>query len=296
MKINEVTYKWNGALSKRRSTTRIILHHAAASKCTAQQIHSWHLANGWVGIGYHFFVRKDGSVYRGRPENSVGAHAGNNNYDSIGICFEGNFMTETMPEAQKRAGQELVQYLKDKYGISTVQKHSDVNATGCPGTHFPFKEISEGTAEKKPAESAAEGFTAVFPQIAKGDKGDKVRVLQELLRGKGYDLGTYGADGDFGGATRSAVVALTSSGLWALVAKRADKNDAERRMLVGLAHDRIVHLGMVYVTRGYITQDEYENLNDYLYVPYEKMGGNGSAKRVMEEVRKLPIKRESVKA
>lgn len=208
MKINEVTYKWHGALTKRRATTRIILHHAAASKCTAQQIHSWHLANGWVGIGYHFFVRKDGSVYRGRPETVVGAHARNNNYDSIGICFEGNFMTETMPEAQKRAGQELVQYLKDKYGISKVQKHSDVNATGCPGTRFPFKEISEGTAAGKPAESAAEGFTTVFPQLSKGDKGDKVRVLQELLRGKGYDLGTYGADGDFGGATRSAVIAF----------------------------------------------------------------------------------------
>lgn len=208
MKINEVTYKWNGALTTRRSTTRIILHHAAARKCTAQQIHSWHLANGWVGIGYHFFVRKDGSVYRGRPETVVGAHAGNNNYDSIGICFEGNFMTETMPEAQKRAGQELVQGLKDKYGIRKVQKHSDVNATGCPGTRFPFKEISEGTAAGKPAESAAEGFTAEFPQLSKGDKGDKVRVLQELLRGKGYDLGTYGADGDFGGATRGAVMAF----------------------------------------------------------------------------------------
>ena len=71
----------------------------------------------------------------------------------------------------------------------------------------------------------------------------------------------------------------------------ADKNDAERKMLVGLAHDRIVHLGMVYVQRGYITQDEYENLNDYLYAPYEKMGGNGSAKRVMEEVRRLPIRK-----
>lgn len=82
---------------------------------------------------------------------------------------------------------------------------------------------------------------------------------------------------------------LTSSGLWAVVARRADKGDAERRMLVGLAHDRIVHLGMVYVDRGYITQDEYENLNDYLYAPYEKMGGNGSAKRVMEEVRRLPM-------
>lgn len=85
------------------------------------------------------------------------------------------------------------------------------------------------------------------------------------------------------------VAVLTSSGLWAVIARRADKGDAQRKMLVGLAHDRIVHLGMVYVDRGYITQDEYENLNDYLYAPYEKMGGNGSAKRVMEEVRRLPI-------
>lgn len=86
-----------------------------------------------------------------------------------------------------------------------------------------------------------------------------------------------------------AAAVLTSSGLWAVVARRADKGDAERKMLVGLAHDRIVHLGMVYIDRGYITQDEYENLNDYLYAPYEKMGGNGSARRVMEEVRKLPM-------
>lgn len=37
--------------------------------------------------------------------------------------------------------------------------------------------------------------------------------------------------------------------------------------------------------------NEYENLNDYLYAPYEKMGGNGSARRVMEEVRRLPIRK-----
>ena len=86
------------------------------------------------------------------------------------------------------------------------------------------------------------------------------------------------------------VALLTSSGLWALVSKRADKNDAERKMLVGLAHDRIIHLGMVYIERGYVTQDEYENLQVYLYEPYEEMGGNGSARRVMEEVRKLPIR------
>ena len=68
---------------------------------------------------------------------------------------------------------------------------------------------------------------------------------------------------------------------------------SRKRHSVGMVHDRIIHLCMVYVTRGYITQDEYENLNDYLYQQYEKMGGNGSAKRVMEEVRKLPIKREA---
>ena len=86
-----------------------------------------------------------------------------------------------------------------------------------------------------------------------------------------------------------AVAVLTSSGLWALVSKRADKNNAERKMLVGLAHDRIIHLSMAYIERGFITQDEYENLRVYLYEPYEKMGGNGSAKRVMNEVEKLPI-------
>lgn len=61
------------------------------------------------------------------------------------------------------------------------------------------------------------------------------------------------------------------------------------RMLVGLAHDRILFLGMQYIDRGYITSDEYENLYEYLYQPYEKMGGNGSAKRIMQEVNKLPI-------
>lgn len=82
---------------------------------------------------------------------------------------------------------------------------------------------------------------------------------------------------------------IASSGFWAFVQKKSDKNDAEREMLVGLAHDRIVYLGNEYVERGCITLEEYENLHDYLYVPYEKLGGNGSAKRVMGEVERLKI-------
>ncbi|MCB5918321.1 hypothetical protein LJB56_15225 [Lachnospiraceae bacterium 210521-DFI.3.101] len=82
---------------------------------------------------------------------------------------------------------------------------------------------------------------------------------------------------------------LASSGLWAYITKRLEKKDVKTEMLVGLGHDRIMYLGMSYIERGYITSDEYENLYQYLYKPYEKMGGNGSAKRVMNEVDKLPI-------
>lgn len=82
---------------------------------------------------------------------------------------------------------------------------------------------------------------------------------------------------------------LASSGLWAYITKRLEKKDVKTEMLIGLGHDRIMYLGMSYIERGYITSDEYENLYEYLYKPYEKMGGNGSAKRVMNEVNKLPI-------
>lgn len=85
------------------------------------------------------------------------------------------------------------------------------------------------------------------------------------------------------------VSVLASSGVWAVVMKIMDKKDVKTQMLIGLGHDRIMYLGMHYIERGWITRDEYENLVDYLYKPYEMMGGNGSAKRVIEEVKKLPL-------
>lgn len=83
---------------------------------------------------------------------------------------------------------------------------------------------------------------------------------------------------------------LASSGFWAFITAKAKKNDASTKMLVGLGHDRIMYLGMEYIERGWIMQDEYENLRTYLYEPYQELGGNGSAVRVMKEVDKLPIK------
>lgn len=84
--------------------------------------------------------------------------------------------------------------------------------------------------------------------------------------------------------------ALASSGLWSFVAKKLEKKDVKSIMLIGLAHDRILDLGFKYIEQGYITQTEYENLHDYLYLPYKEMGGNGSAERIMKEVEKLPIR------
>lgn len=84
---------------------------------------------------------------------------------------------------------------------------------------------------------------------------------------------------------------IASSGFWAFLQKNLDKKDVKTEMLIGLGHDRIIYLGLCYIERGWITQDEYENLNDYLYRPYSKMGANGSAKRIMQEVDKLKIRK-----
>lgn len=88
---------------------------------------------------------------------------------------------------------------------------------------------------------------------------------------------------------------LASSGFWAFMMKRMDKKDITREMLVGLAHDRIMYLGLCYIERGWISKDEYENLYQYLYVPYQKLNGNGSAKRIMDEVNTLPIRQYATK-
>ena len=60
-------------------------------------------------------------------------------------------------------------------------------------------------------------------------------------------------------------------------------------MLKGLGHDRICYLGACYIKQGFITKDDYENLHDYLYLPYKELGGNGTAEKIMKEVERLPL-------
>ena len=49
-------------------------------------------------------------------------------------------------------------------------------------------------------------------------------------------------------------------------------------------------LGEKYIQQGWLTRDDYENIYEYLYLPYHDLGGNGSAERIMEEVKRLPLR------
>jgi hypothetical protein len=82
---------------------------------------------------------------------------------------------------------------------------------------------------------------------------------------------------------------LASSGFWAWLSRRTSDRSATREMIRGLAHDRVVHVGKGHIRRGYLTLDEYEDFMEYLARPYQKMGGNGLAERVILEIQHLPI-------
>lgn len=84
------------------------------------------------------------------------------------------------------------------------------------------------------------------------------------------------------------VSVLASSGFWAYWEKRHEDKSATTKLLIGLAHDRILQSGRYYMDRKWISADEYENLYDYLYLPYKELGGNGTAERIMGELKKLP--------
>ena len=142
MVIHDAGLQFRFPAGKRAVTKDIILHHAAGGG-SVEAIHRYHRdTNGWDGIGYHYYVRKDGSVWRGRPEDTIGAHTVGHNYSSIGVCFEGNYEVETMPAAQLAAGRELIADILSRYPGAEVSGHRDNDTTACPGKNFPEELIN----------------------------------------------------------------------------------------------------------------------------------------------------------
>ena len=144
--IREAGLQFKGKPQKRVTTDLIVLHHAAAAKCSVEDVHQWHLGNGWLGIGYHYFVDKAGHIYRGRPEDAIGAHCEGHNDHSIGVCAEGDFTQEQMSAKQQVAIAGLVGWLLSRHPSGTAKRHGDLCATKCPGQYYPFDQIVAGKA------------------------------------------------------------------------------------------------------------------------------------------------------
>ena len=137
-----------------RIITLIIIHCSAVrpgQTSSAAQIDTWHRRdNHWkFGIGYHYVVRRDGSIEPGRPEWQVGAHCLNHNAHSIGVCYEGGLdirgqPADTRTEAQKASLRTLLEDLHRRYPKALIVGHRDLDPTKeCPG----FKNVAREYAD-----------------------------------------------------------------------------------------------------------------------------------------------------
>lgn len=144
MYINQSNIKFNG-LRYGNDPNKIIIHNADHPNCSVYDVDRWHRGNGWSGIGYHYFIRKDGSVWTGRPENAIGAHTIGQNSSSIGICLEGALMREKPTRAQLNSLYELIADIRARIGNLPVYGHKDFNNTDCPGINFPLEQFKNNS-------------------------------------------------------------------------------------------------------------------------------------------------------
>lgn len=138
----ETNFTFHETLLVRPKTDMIVVHHVGIpdGDTSAAAIHKAHLANGWAGIGYHYVIRKDGTIERGRPLATVGAHAEGQNYHTVGINVTGNFEKEIPTKQQIDSLETLLVFLCQTYHIQpdrmTIVGHRDVNSTDCPGRNL----------------------------------------------------------------------------------------------------------------------------------------------------------------
>lgn len=146
--IVETNLKFRNTLAKRGETSKIVIHHTGGSSdldADSKTIHQWHLSQGWAGIGYHFVIRKDGTIERGRPVGSVGSHAYQHNSYTIGIHICGQFNIAQPTPQQIESAALLVANLCSDYKIPIDRKHiighdecynSKTDGSGCPGRNL----------------------------------------------------------------------------------------------------------------------------------------------------------------
>jgi len=124
----------------KRKINKIIIHCSATPPdmdIDADRVDEWHKQRGWSGIGYHFFIKRDGQIQTGRPLEKSGAHTKGHNKNSIGICYAGGVDKDMCPEDNRTSAQIasfllLLRLLKNIYPEAVIHGHRDFSTKACP--------------------------------------------------------------------------------------------------------------------------------------------------------------------
>ncbi len=122
--------------------THITIHHSAApANLEVERIAKWHVEHHkWPGIGYHFYITPDGTIYQTNHLTTMSNHVYMNNAYTVGICVAGNFSTSLPTPAQIDAAARLVAWLMQELNIplENVKGHKEFpkNTTQCPGVKW----------------------------------------------------------------------------------------------------------------------------------------------------------------
>ncbi len=121
----------------RSNISALVIHHSATPpNVTPERIAQYHISKwDWPGIGYHFLVGAEGTIFQTNDLETISHHAASANPFGVGICFLGNFTVEVPPQDQINAGAQLVAWLLDllQLDLSAVKGHKEFMETACPG-------------------------------------------------------------------------------------------------------------------------------------------------------------------
>ena len=128
-------YYESGTMMQSPESVRYIVIHCTGTKVTndytVDHLMRDHLDRGFRTIGYHFYIRRDGTTTQHRKLLEVGAHAKPYNRCSIGICYEGGRdeqgrFRDTRTPKQKERLEELVIMMRKLFPNAMVVGHRDL--------------------------------------------------------------------------------------------------------------------------------------------------------------------------
>lgn len=125
-------------IKPKRRVTRVFLHcsaHDGEETDNAATMNRWHKERGWHGIGYHFFIRFDGTIEHGRSITKTPSAQKWHNRGTIAICCHGgqDSKPNAVTDAQFESLRRLCADIDEAYGGKiTFHGHKEVAARGCP--------------------------------------------------------------------------------------------------------------------------------------------------------------------